>query len=225
MYHRPYEIVSFNELKCLTNLADFYCALPVVSSSVMGSLLSSILSGDGFLQKIHGDHIHLKDWNVAESALLVCAKKLRCKELFRDCFIHRVASYTPEFYAKDPMAIECPELFSHVLVQQGIITGKIALAQQYLLNLVLAQDYYSKGSSLRFELEKQPLVNRQFFAKLQDDLKRSYRSPDKVLKLRGLVDELLVNNLVLTKSSSTNYILCAKLDDCDLPWNQEETDW
>lgn len=41
MYREAYEVYSASELKNLVRLADFYCALPVVSSSLDGVLLSN----------------------------------------------------------------------------------------------------------------------------------------------------------------------------------------
>jgi hypothetical protein len=34
MYNRPYTIECLNELRIITNLADFYCALPILSGTI-----------------------------------------------------------------------------------------------------------------------------------------------------------------------------------------------
>jgi hypothetical protein len=71
MYNMPYELDSPEELLRLTELADYYCALRIVSCTL-----------DAALYQSHWVRSNLVDW---ASPLLPAAAKLRNKTLFSDC--------------------------------------------------------------------------------------------------------------------------------------------
>ncbi|TVY83800.1 hypothetical protein LSUE1_G001897 [Lachnellula suecica] len=111
MYHRPYTINEYYDLLHLTQLADFYCALPIVSSTLSGALLGGSLFKTSTLNLgARGGHdpddsgeekpnVHkLSEFPNAAEYLLPCARKLRHIALFRECFIHVVANWTQMQY-------------------------------------------------------------------------------------------------------------------------------
>jgi hypothetical protein len=87
MYNRPYGIASPSELIAITALADFYYALPIVSATLSAALLGSAMFKE----------FHIEDgvnclFAYTSPFLIFEAQKLRHPVLFRECFIHVVAS-------------------------------------------------------------------------------------------------------------------------------------
>jgi hypothetical protein len=70
MYLKPYRVQGYKELKTLTELADYYCALPVLSRTLDAAFLRSFV----FVEEIK--HSSCK--------MLILAAKLRNSVLFRE---------------------------------------------------------------------------------------------------------------------------------------------
>lgn len=91
MYSRPYTIKSVEELSTLTQIADFYCALPIVSVTLTDALLDSPI----FLKRENGNSTACTKDQLAEDcdSMIFIAQKLRSSVLFHECLIHIVANW------------------------------------------------------------------------------------------------------------------------------------
>ncbi|KAL2070504.1 hypothetical protein VTL71DRAFT_13530 [Oculimacula yallundae] len=110
MYNRPYKLESIGDLLALTTLADFHCALPIVSSSTTAALLNGQSGTDLFF--LYDDS--LRGW----SASLTLAKNIRNPVLFRECFIHLVGLWDPDH--EDEEIKQHPETYVLVLKEHGL---------------------------------------------------------------------------------------------------------
>jgi hypothetical protein len=82
MYSLPYQVLTFAELERLTNTAEFYGALRIVSYTLSNALLDSPI----FTPSTRGDE-HGTEFIREAREILFLAKKLRHAVLFRDSFI------------------------------------------------------------------------------------------------------------------------------------------
>ncbi|KAF7903496.1 uncharacterized protein EAF01_006545 [Botrytis porri] len=91
MYSTPYTIKDFEELSTLTRIADFYCALPIVSATLTGALIDSPI----FLKREVEDPSACTKDQLAEDydSMIFLAQKLRNPILFRECLVHIVANW------------------------------------------------------------------------------------------------------------------------------------
>ncbi|TGO87755.1 hypothetical protein BPOR_0206g00130 [Botrytis porri] len=80
MYSTPYTIKDFEELSTLTRIADFYCALPIVSATLTGALIDSPI----FLKREVEDPSACTKDQLAEDydSMIFLAQKLRNPILF-----------------------------------------------------------------------------------------------------------------------------------------------
>ncbi|KUJ22224.1 uncharacterized protein LY89DRAFT_574625 [Mollisia scopiformis] len=79
IYTRPYQLINTKELLLMTALADYYCALPILTRILDGAFINSPQFCKGI-----GSHA---------SELFVAAAKIRNALLFRECLIWVVISY------------------------------------------------------------------------------------------------------------------------------------
>lgn len=92
MYRLPYEVKTYSELKLLTNIAEYYCALPVVSATLSDALLVSPMFEYHLapLDTACGTTEFIKQ----ARKILFLARKLRHAALFRDAAIVVVGNWT-----------------------------------------------------------------------------------------------------------------------------------
>lgn len=98
IYTRPYAINTCAELENITKLGDFYCALPIISATIIPALM-----GSPMFDWVPND----SKWSTTTFArnahdLLLTAEKLRNKILYREWFIHTVGRWRLLiYYGKD----------------------------------------------------------------------------------------------------------------------------
>ena len=90
-YGELYKLESVAELKCMTQLADYYCALPTLSRSIQ-------------LPLFRGD-IDVED---DLFALIEIAAKLHHADLFRECVIYIAGYWT------DPVSLDSSKVDSRI---------------------------------------------------------------------------------------------------------------
>lgn len=218
MYNRPYEITSIQDLKNLVRLADFYCALPVLSASLTACLL---------LNPSFGNALSDPRWFQSSEVLLI-AKQLRNKFLFRECFIHAVGTFDPG--REDPYLSEDAQILNLVQRHHIILCGKVMETQRSLCHALFFRDVPDLKSRMILDLDISILKSRPFYDSIQSEL-RDVRN-EELDDLKEQLHSLLRNNLVLfptvvseSSYSLHSYFTCAQLDDGDLPWDPEEIDW
>lgn len=230
MYNRPYTIKTHQELATMTTLADFYCALPILSTSMTAALLDSPMfkSQMGFERE--------RFWNAAPD-LLVVAKKLRNRVLFRECFIHAVGQFV--LGEKGPLD-EDPELFQLVQAQY-VCLCQLLLTTHLDILLVLYDARQLLGYEDRHKISSglAGLRNREFYKAVFSEIDENITQPVNGLlraasdRLKDNLSKLLKNNLFLDQGNGLGvasfkdeeYLLCAKIEDDDMPWDLEEFDF
>lgn len=85
MYNQRYEVESYGQLDKLTEVADFFCALPVISATIIGaSVMSPMLRHD---EECGSGFSRSAIW------IVECARKIRNPILFREAFIETVSQW------------------------------------------------------------------------------------------------------------------------------------
>lgn len=98
MYHQEYEVTSVPALQRAISLADFYLVLPILSHSLTTCLILSPTF----------THEMLGTCKFQSSEILLRAKQLHKKVLFKDTFVHAVGYYDPD--DRDPVFTKTPKM-------------------------------------------------------------------------------------------------------------------
>lgn len=132
LYSKKYRVASFADLACLVRLADFYRALPVVSSSFDAVLLASF--------NLYG--------KIADHPLQALSLSYRVKSaiLFREALVHVVGQWHFAFSNADQQSLEEP--IRGVTIQHHLaLREKVIQAWFRLLNICLKSSSSANQSS------------------------------------------------------------------------------
>jgi hypothetical protein len=231
VYLRPYSIDSIPELTNLTDMADYYRMLPIVSHTLSNALLNS---QESFIKEIKTD----------PCAVFEAAAKLRHKVLFREALVWVVSDWRhPAF--KEEGGLSNPRLRQVARCVYGEIAIMVSRSTSKILDGFLTPGctewlkYFGKGVIDPQEEEhwdgddthlsdRLPLSLPKFFRNIVND----DASLDDVSVDPLYLSDLLRNNLVLDQAgrvagegAEEDCFLCAKIEDEDLPWDTEEHDW
>ncbi len=217
MYNRPYTIDNVKSLQTIFQLADFYCALPVLSAGLTGALISGkMFSASG------NETSSIYDKFAEESeGLIVIAKKLRHKLLFEECFVHVVSRWE----GNKKTFIEHPDIRLLVDNAYGQLCRKVTLIHSQ----IMASSKYFDG--LLGGAHAEPTYNAIFFRSILERIggnPSAWNPERRELKLK--LDEILISELVLDRTSiqagkgTFQYLLCTKIAEEDLPWDLKEVD-
>ncbi|KAF8865233.1 hypothetical protein BDZ45DRAFT_668679 [Acephala macrosclerotiorum] len=217
IYTRPYQIEGAKELLLLTDLADYYRALPILSRTLDGALINSpMLCG-----------------NIQHSAteLFVAAAKLRNPLLFRECLIWIVGPHRkPAFHDLQDSRLRMVARCIH-----GDISTKAMSAIHRMLRRG-ADDWADKWSeksevAMFSDLYAQSTSHDPYGVDAAWYLRTVSNSFYSVLNHFD-VYELLSSKLVLDngfheagRGDHKDFFFCAEISDEDLPWDASETDW
>lgn len=207
-------------------MADFYCALPVVSSSLTGALFGSPL-----FRRTLGINVFGK----ASYDLIFAARKLRHPVLFRECFSHIVGTWSDGFLDGRSSRLH------HLDVEMGSRGGKYIHAPGYdalkadaqlnslvctahmdLCRLLLHNSHnlivhcFDIPNSLS---DDPPLMQAKYYRSVRSFLlEANAGSPG---GLDGLtwnkLDGLLKSEIRFQEAYWFDYFLCATISDEDLP--------
>ncbi|KAK0115490.1 hypothetical protein ONS96_013945 [Cadophora gregata f. sp. sojae] len=253
-YVNPYCISSCSELSILTRLADFYCALPIVSRTLNMAFLSS------------PDLINDLPNHRCEAIEL--ATKLRNKILFREALVWIVGPWSmPMYHTLEDTKLRkiAHKVYADIALKIVDINHKLLAVISHEVNVV------------KMEIEDSP-VKRAMDQAMDQAITRTnrrgdfympryFRELDKALRayciypleelLEDAMNGLLRNNLLLNKGtlksgkatpvipeeenniddeeipeevrpetrSMEDHFLCAEIEDEDLPWDVNETDF
>lgn len=197
----------------LTELADYYCALRTLSSSVLGAI--SVGSNSfGCLVDF---------WTTDE--LLTTLFKLRRGELFNDCIITIAGDWYQGNYAKR-LAAQPPKLQNVVEYARSQICCKIAAAQQEFLHKGSHHIEYRRAVLNIRSTAAMPLPT--YYRKMADLAVEHIGSLDSMPALTTLLSKDFVNITVGTEAGSGytyDHFLCGRVMEKDLPWDVNEKDW
>ncbi|TGO48389.1 hypothetical protein BOTNAR_0478g00070 [Botryotinia narcissicola] len=206
MYSRPYTIKSVEELSTLTRIADFYCALPIVSVTLTDALLDSPI----FLKRGNENSTACTKDQLAEDcdSMIFIAQKLRSSVLFRECLVHIVANW------KDKDTFKFHRTRNDEMIRGVIEAGFSQLDEMidHLQHALYIEAVMAKNSKDTPELTKTLAAAEEDYVSFQHAPKMAVAFwKDLSAKLahvggyahflKSEIDPLLVNNLVLDRTN------------------------
>ncbi|PQE04560.1 hypothetical protein CJF31_00007418 [Rutstroemia sp. NJR-2017a BVV2] len=251
MYSKPTVIEDSRELHDMTRLADFYCALPVLSTSLYISLWNSPKFLDD-IRSLSTAAYHkrpIRDTRVRAAtrpivtefphnhpvSLLKLAAKLRHPILFREMMVYVVSLWESNCSIWEPAITEAG--LDDVLTKSyhavhhlqasvffGIFRGAV-IDEAWRVRL------YEIASKWEPLMATHKQMEMAFFCDRLVWQLRDFESEMK-LEVNQLLTDLLKNNLVLSKGKCIpghgdyfHQYLCAEVKDDEFPWDPKETDW
>ncbi|TEY31294.1 hypothetical protein BOTCAL_0804g00020 [Botryotinia calthae] len=239
-YGKSWAIKDTEALQLVTELADYYCALPVVSKSMHGSLFL----GPVFCKSI---------FYSPTRTLLDLALQLYSHELFRECMICLVGKWQHSAY-QHPIESQSEISYNPKLTSPKLNELAIKLHNQICTKVFTTQqqiEFYSQINPNALEvkghieicfLEKMELRETEHGANhrrvsLPEYFQAFKEESSGVLALA--VSDILKNELVFNKSLRAGdivfpgdirndilpHFLCVEIKDEDLSWDSNETDW
>lgn len=212
MYIRPYSFDDAEELLAMVRLADFYLALPILSSSVTAALLQSP---------------PIVEENAAK--LLVAAEQLKNPHLFRECIVYLVANFDKT--AGDTLFRETtPHLYRLVQTSYAnVCMAMIDVEKKALRPTSKASNYLESASVKKYNYERKyyKSICEECIAKLNFYTPKNLEAQHfrDILKA---AEPLLRQNLIFPgcqKDRPNNMCYCAEVLEEDLPWDSSEGDW
>ncbi|TGO50541.1 hypothetical protein BCON_0181g00080 [Botryotinia convoluta] len=231
IHSKNYRIETADELKSLTRLADYYCALPVVSATLTGALFKSSMFKDSPTIYNTQECVCHNDC----AALLLLARKLRHGALFRECLIYTVGRWNSLPDLERDIIKEDQELYTLVRIKLSFLYETLAKTQGALLSALCEEkvelykivecNYSSRliGGSVSMY---RALCNEHSFDSLSEK--------EETKELGDLILSLLKNNLALGCIGEDSgkgdgvfeyTFLCTEIEDDEFPWDLEEMDW
>lgn len=235
MYTIPYDIENQEHFQALTRLADFYCALPIVSSSILAAFFRS----SHFVREIP-NNLELN---------LSLAYKLRQPHLYKECLIYMVGYQygnekrlwdNLEFETKTLLLSKTLELHNRVSRVMCRVFDLKTWGQKFHVNqlfgiettqfeskaLALAKSWRISSSTtpstsfIRAIRDIETCSQQQWFVKLHADL-------------TGLLKNNLVFDILIGTNSTTvglqgpfrGLFLCTSMSNDEFPWDINETIW
>ncbi|KAF7872696.1 uncharacterized protein EAF02_008767 [Botrytis sinoallii] len=220
MYSSPYTIRDIEELSTLTRIADFYCALPIISATLTSAFIDSPI----FSKRQVEEPIACTKDQLAEDcdSMIFIAQKLRNSVLFRECLIHIVANWKDTKISKLSQLYELTIRSQHALWVAAIVTQLSPGVPE--LTKVLAD---AEKDHTSFERESKKAVT--FWKNLSAKLAQVGGA---ACFLQSKLEPLLANNLVLDRTSDgpgegcyKHCFLCTEIADNELPWDTTAVDW
>ncbi|KAG0652444.1 hypothetical protein D0Z07_0338 [Hyphodiscus hymeniophilus] len=229
IYNRPYTIHHLEQLKKIVSLADFYCALPILSSTIINGLISS----DMYESATAGDNTP-SDFAFAAPDLIHAAYKLRHPILFRECLIHVVGQWQSITDEQMRNLEENIAIYRLIVREVTYNCRMIMEASQKVMRLLSErcpiqigrEDYPGSG------IDNPELLRAVHTGLLKlENPKERHQNIIEVLKAD--IKGLLTNNLFLDRSGFAAgedgphrfYFLCAYISDEEMPWDAESIDW
>ncbi|KAF5872470.1 uncharacterized protein Bfra_005830 [Botrytis fragariae] len=230
IHSKNYRIETADELKRLTRLADYYCALPVVSATLTGALFKcrifkGLLATYNALTGEHDDEC---------VSLLLLARKLRHGVLFKEFLIHTVGRWDSLPDLEKEVVKDDQQLYKLVQTKLILLCKIVAKTQGALLMALcdgqgeLYKIFECNYSSLligrRISMYR-ALYNEHVFGSFSDEETKE--------ELSDLISSLLKNNLALDCTGKDsggenvfeNTFLCSEMEGDELPWDLEGMDW
>lgn len=223
VYTEPYQIEDAIQLLLLTELADYYCALRILSRTLDGAMINS----PNFCSSIRAKALDL----------FVAAGKLRNALLFRECLIWVVGpNQNPVYLELKAGDRNIRQVAKHA---HGDISIKLAKVQQRLWRYA-GIDF---RDNWRDNWENHLFSNLGYCGEVDEDpenrfpvefpwLLRYIISANPEILDEGSCEGLLRSSIVLEKGvyeagkeNCEDNFLCAEVTDEDLPWDVNETDW
>lgn len=219
IYVKPYHILSYDDLFTLTELADFYCALPIVSRTLDMALHSS----QDFVKRIPDNRCEV----------FKLAAKIRNKLLFREALVWIMGPWTRPNYEH----LEDPKLRKIAHRAYTEITSMIAAIDYHLLkdisDEVFVGNWPIQHIAVKQAMDKatEKAVNRSgfsmpiYFRELDHALKK-IEGYSEWVTLPEFIKGLRKCNLVLNRGSFESGKIGPVVRDTEyIDEGKEDTDW
>ncbi|KAE8448673.1 hypothetical protein EG329_009099 [Mollisiaceae sp. DMI_Dod_QoI] len=225
-YNRDYTVESTDELKAMTAIADYYCALPILSKTLKGALLGSPIFD-------LNNNDRRSPFKENSYDLIFTAQKLRHAELFRECFVHIVGTWVDGPVPKDSLnrLKHDPELLSLISASHiDLCRALLELNQEILLMIVEREEEDILSVDNGPNRMRRPTRNAAYYRALETQFELKDFSDDCPMLWRAF-GNLFKNNLIFDRSGlgagegPYQYFLCASIKDEDLPWDPKEVDF
>jgi len=236
MYNRPYTVSTPDELRLMTSLADFYCAIPILSATLASGLLGSPM----FEPELFNSY-YLNAFARLAPDLIHTAYKLRNPVLFRECFVHVVGRWECNDDDDEGVSDTQKELIEKNVDIWRLVSSAFGRIRQQLLEvnrsliIALSRCEFELGAQLDLlESGVSGAENAKFYKAVLHilDLEDVESHSENLEELQGNLREVLMNNLVLDKTgygsgegSYEPYFLSADVSDEDMPWDDTQVDW
>lgn len=227
MYTHPITLPQLDHLRSITRIATFCGALPCLSA-----VLTAVLFQSSMFKRSPELIYSQSPVQMCSRDVIIFAWQLRHSGLFRECFIHMVATWMhPRFKDKDTWFMsQYPRVCLLIWREHSAILKKLAFVQGILLRPQYIPVVQYLGPS-----EHSPETKTcDYMAKLKLFIMKNYRDRF-IVELGGFVleeiGELLVNNLTFEREYynpegiGIQNFLCANIKDDEMPWDRTRTDW
>lgn len=204
----------------MTKIADYYCALPILSAALTGALFGSPL----FNRSPH-------PFTKISYDLIFTAEKLRHAALFCECFVHIVGTRVdgPSPGDGHDLLESDPELRSMISTAHVDLCRMLLEFNQELFMVVLSDGNIEWKQNLDSVLG--PTQNAKLYRHLKHEIEDGL-SPSDYPHLFQALGELFKNNHAFDQTGFgagqgpySRYFLCANIEDEDMPWDSSEVDF
>lgn len=223
------------EIVTITKLADFYCALPVLSNTLSGALFgSSIFKDKDDEDGEDGKHFVYHAFTYQASKILLLAKKLRHADLFRECFIHVVATFRSNVLNCEKQCLKHDKEIWLLLMEHHLKLCESILKVNQGLNAAVSKNIltFPKDFPHIAYSSMAPQEEVRFFVALRNHLRLIDGGFGPIPGILKDLDHLLKDNLKFDllrcgvgKGSHMFLFLNAEIADKDLPWDTTQVDW
>ncbi|KAL2063616.1 hypothetical protein VTL71DRAFT_5421 [Oculimacula yallundae] len=217
IHGESYKIGNVAQLRGLTDLADYYCALPAVSKSVLQPLLEN--------------RLNVRD---NSAALISIATKLRHKILFQEAAMFLAGYWGGEYWFKPDtkhLDVLVPELREVIITARAAMAFSIASAFQILLTHKNRVPIVALQLS-RYETDSDAPNVADVFRCIYQGCDPSIEEEVEVMVM---LSDLKDNRILLDSGSVQptqngerdykDYFLCFQISDDDLPWDCTQKDF
>ncbi|CZR55513.1 uncharacterized protein PAC_05401 [Phialocephala subalpina] len=222
IYNMPYMIYRAEELAALFELADYYCALRIVSRTLDEAITYGEEEG--------------VFWGLKENPcrFLQLAISLRNERLFKECLCLSLGPWTDPVFRKGATGEVwqiCEKACSKIYARMGRVNERLLKRMHQLArNDPAARDKmleYMKKVSLNFtDSSPDKMYLPQYYRKLWN-----FKSNDGKQLFRDAMEGLIDNTLTLARDSKAgqgdfiDFFLCESLEYEEIPWDLDEDHW
>lgn len=213
-YTKPYVVSSIDQLSKLTDLADYYCCLRVLSNTVNGAILASYNKGEWY-----------RECSLDVGKSLTIATKLRNSLLFREALIFSVSRWDDPSYKHSGIDTKLKKIAEHAYNRIALL---VANFYQNLLDVQQDTEHGALEECAREASDGDYNVILPLYFRLVMEKEGLYLTDS----LRYVLAEVLECNLAFNRDDYTpgkddhdGDFFCATIDDDELPWDVTEVDW
>lgn len=220
MYMKPYEIQDVADLRKLVGLADYYCALPVLSRSLDGALMRS----QAFVKSIP----------TACLEILELSFRLRHEVLYKESLAFVVGQYEcPLYHALHP------PLHDIAKRRYNELAAEILKVERGILNeLLFAEGHKSRRilemlKTARYD-DEDVVESPNFMATYMREVFEEGQDAELSALCLNNIGDLISNTTTLSRhmivggqvdEEACPWFLCVHKSSEPLPWDISETDW